>query len=159
MSKLQILPKLIRPYSCMVFVILLFVFLGCSANYGRIRRDPAIQQAFEINQVSADYKYYYYGFKSRPYAIIGIIPKYEAGTKLWFEAQANTEEFKEMVRWIWEDYGYYKFGAHILDPDGNQIGVYYSSIREVGIKFTGENRIMVIPNTPFLGGPDGRRSP
>ena len=59
-----------------------------------------------------------------------------------------------MTRWIWEDYGYYKFGADILDPQGKKVGVFYSAIRETSVKFVNDNQIMVMPNTPFLWGPD-----
>jgi hypothetical protein len=35
-----------------------------------------------------------------------------------------------MTRWIWEDYGYYKFGADILGPQGKKVGLFLSAIRE-----------------------------
>jgi len=61
-----------------------------------------------------------------------------------------------MIRWIWDDYGYYPYAARILDPDGNPVGILYTSIREVGVKFSGDNRIVVMLNTPFLWGPGAR---
>ena len=67
-------------------------------------------------------------------------------------------EFKEMIRWVWEDYGYYKFGADILNPQGKKVGVFYSAIRETSVKFVNSNQIMVMPNTPFLWGPGDRGS-
>jgi len=76
-------------------------------------------------------------------------------SNMWREAAPDTDDFKEMVRWIWEDYGYYKFGANILDPEGKKVGVFYSAIRETSVKFIDGNRIMVMPNTPFLWGPTG----
>lgn len=128
---------------------------GCTAGtYGSLKRDAEVQQAFESNQVPIDYKYYYYG-DSEPYAIFGIEPKYEMKSNMWREAAPDTDDFKEMVRWIWEDYGYYKFGANILDPEGKKVGVFYSAIRETSVKFIDGNRIMVMPNTPFLWGPTG----
>jgi hypothetical protein len=66
----------------------------------------------------------------------------------------ETPEFKEMIRWVWEDYNYNKFGADILDPQGKKVGVYYSAIRETAVKFVDDNQIMVMPHTPFLWGPD-----
>ena len=74
---------------------------------------------------------------------------------MWKEVSADTPEFKEMTRWVWEDYGYYKFGADILDPDGNKVGVLYTAIYETTVKFGDDNQISVIPGTPFLMGPDG----
>jgi hypothetical protein len=140
-----------------IVIITLTLIAGCSANYGSLKRDAEVQQAFESNQVPMDYKYYYYA-DSEPYVIFGIEPKYEMDSRMWRDVSPDTAEFKEMTRWIWEDYGYIKFGADILDPNGVKVGIMYTAIRETSVKFVGDNRIVVIPNTPFLWGPDGRRS-
>ena len=135
-------------------IIILTLVAGCSAKYGSYRRDPGVQQSFESNQVPADYKYYYYGLGNETIAIFGVEPKYEMNSRMWKEATPDTSEFQEMTRWIWEDYGYYKFGADILDPNGNKVGVLYTAINGTTIKFHGDNQISVIPNTPFLWGPE-----
>ncbi len=135
---------------------------GCSGKYGSYRRDTAVTQAFESQQVPAGYKYFYYGFDTRPYAIFGVEPQYKMSSKMWKEVGADTSEFQKMTRWIWEDYGYDKFGADILDPNGNKVGVLYTAIRETTVKFGDDNQISIIPNAPFLWGPDGKggvRSP
>ncbi len=139
-----------------IVIIILTLIAGCSANYGSLKRDAEVQQAFESNQVPMDYKYYYYG-DSEPYVIFGIEPKYEMDSKMWRAVAPDTAEFKEMTRWIWEDYGYYKFGADILDPNGSKVGIMYTAIRETSVKFVGDNQIVVIPNTPFLWGPEASR--
>ncbi len=139
-----------------IVIIFLTLVAGCSANYGSLKRDAEVQQAFESNQVPMDYKYYYYG-DSEPYVIFGIEPKYEMDSKMWRDVAPDTAEFKEMTRWIWEDYGYYKFGADILDPNGSKVGIMYTAIRETSVKFVGDNQIVVIPNTPFLWGPEASR--
>jgi hypothetical protein len=128
---------------------------GCAANYGSLKRDPEVQQDFESQRVPPDYKYYYYGFSTRPYVVFGIEPTYKMNSRLWKEAAPDTAEFKEMIRWIWEDYGYYKFGADILDPTGKKVGVMYTAINETSVKFGNDNHIEVMPNLPFLWGPEG----
>ena len=135
-------------------IFVLALIAGCAGTYGSLKRDTGVQQAFESNQVPMDYKYYYYG-DSEPYVVIGIESKYEMGSKMWREVTPDTEDFKEMIRWIWEDYGYYKFGADILDPQGKKMGIFYSSIRGTSVKFMNGNQIMVMPNKPFLWGPEG----
>ena len=139
----------------MMGIFVLALIAGCAGTYGSLKRDAGVQQAFESNQVTKGYKYYYYGFDTRPYVIFGIEPKYEMNSNLWREATPDTEDFKEMIRWIWEDYGYHKFGADILDPQGKKMGIFYSSIRETSFKFSDGKQIMVMPNKPFLWGPDG----
>jgi len=126
---------------------------GCAGSYGRYTRDTDVMQSFTAKRVPPDYRYYYFGYDTKPYAVIGVEKKYDAGTKLWREVEPNTERFNYMIRWIWADYGYSPYAARILDPAGNPVGILYTSIREVGIKFSGDNRIVVMPNTPFLWGP------
>ncbi len=138
-------------------IIALTLIAGCTANFGSLKRDAEVQQAFESNQVPMEYRYYYFA-ASDPYVVFGIEPKYEMDSKMWRDVSPDTAEFKEMTRWIWEDYGYYKFGANILDPNGVKVGIMYTAIRETSVKFISDNQIMVMPHTPFLWGPDGRRS-
>jgi hypothetical protein len=99
-----------------------------------------------------DYRYYYYHSGSEPIAVIGVEKKYDAGSNMWREVEPGTEKFKNMIVWIWEDYGYSRFAAQIIDPSGKQAGIMYTSIREVAIKFTDDNRIVVMLHTPFLWG-------
>jgi hypothetical protein len=134
---------------------ILALLINCSGRYGSLKLDQQVKEVFESNRLPMEYKYYYYGFDTAPYVIFGIEPKYEMHSKMWREAAPDTKEFKEMVRWIWEDYGYHKFGADILDPNGIKVGILYSAISHTSVKFVGDNQIEVMPNTPFLWGPDG----
>jgi hypothetical protein len=136
----------------LLMTAMLALSVGCAGNFGRLKRDVEVQRAFETNQLPSDYKYYYYGH-GEPYAIFGIEPQYEMDSKMWRDLSPDTEEFRFMIRFMWEDYGYYKFGADILDPNGKKVGIYYSAIRETAFKFIGDNQIEVIPHTPFLWGP------
>jgi hypothetical protein len=139
-----------------ILIIMLALTAGCTANFGNLKQDAEVQQAFESNRVPRDYKYFHYS-DSEPYVILGLEPSYVMESAMWREVSSDTEEFKEMVRWIWEDYGYYKFGADILDPQGAKVGIMYTSIRETSVKFVGENKIVVMPHTPFLWGPEAGR--
>jgi len=131
------------------------LFVGCSGTYGSFQRNQQVQEEFESKQVPTEYKYYYYGFDTAPYVIFGIEPKYEMKSNMWREAAPDIKDFKEMTKWIWEDYGYRKFGADILDPNGKKVGILYSAIYDTSVKFLADNQIAVMPSTPFLWGPDG----
>ena len=137
--------------------ILMLIFTltatGCSSKYGQLKRNAGVQHAFESNQVPSDYQYFHFS-DSEPYVILGLEPRYYMKTTMWRDVSADTEEFKEMVRWIWEDYGYTKFGADVLDPNGTKVGIMYTAIRETSVKFVGDNQIVVMPHTPFLWGPE-----
>jgi hypothetical protein len=148
---------IIRPSNLVLQLVICFLLAclaaGCLGNYGRYKRDSEVFQAFNNNQVPLDYRYYYYHSGSFPIAVIGVEKKFDAGSRMWREVEPDTQKFRDMIIWIWEDYGYSRFAARILDPSGNQVGVLYTSIREVAIKFTDDNRIVVMPHTPFLWGP------
>jgi hypothetical protein len=136
-----------------IAIVFLSLIVGCTGKFGSLKRDAEVQQAFESIRVPMEYKYYHFG-DSEPYVIFGIDPKFTLDSKMWRDVSPDTDEFKEMIRFIWEDYGYYKFGANILDPDGNKVGIMYTAIRATSVKFVGDNRVVVMPNKPFLWGPD-----
>jgi hypothetical protein len=136
-----------------VVAIMMTGLNGCFGSYGKVKRDPELTKAIKSNQVIEGYKYYYYGDKDRPYAIAGIEPKYEVRSRLWREVDPHTDQFKKMIYWMWEDYGYYTYGAHILDPSGATAGIWYSSIYFVAVRFTADNRVVLMLEKPFLWGP------
>jgi len=121
--------------------------------YGSYKRNAEIYQSFQSNQVNRNYTYYYNGVGNQVYAIVGIEPKYRIQSKFWREVEPDTDAFKKLTNQIWDDYGYQTFGADLLDPAGNKIGIVYTSIYEVAVKFLGDNQIEVLLGTPYLWGP------
>ena len=136
-------------------IVILALMIGCSARYGSLVLDQQVQEEFESNNTPTDYKYYYYGFDTAPYAVFGVEPKYSVKSNMWREATPDTAEFQNMIRWVWEDYGYTKFGADILNPDGKKVGILYTAILQTSVKFVDDDQIVVMLGTPFLWGPDG----
>jgi hypothetical protein len=137
--------------------------VGCSQNYGRIHWDDDITRAFEANQVEPDYNFYQYTIGMRVFAIVGLDPKLELQSRVWRELDADTEDFKVATSRMWDNYTQlpeYPRGAVIVDPAGEKVGVYFSSIRFVSINFKPENRVAVVLDTSAIrGGPDDRRTP
>jgi hypothetical protein len=126
---------------------------GCFENYGRIKRNPELTRAFQSDQVEPGYKYYYYGRTNSPYAIVGIDPAFQLSSKVWREVDPGTEQFKQMIYWVWGgDYYSSISGASILSPSGEKVGIWYSSIWFVAIRFEENKRIAVMPDTPFIRG-------
>jgi hypothetical protein len=129
-------------------------FAACSAKYGSYQRNKDVYHAFETNQVNPDYKYFANNQHPETVAIVGIDSQYKFESKFWREIEPDTEDFKKSVSRIWEDYGFYRYGANILDPTGNKMGVYYSAVLIRSIKFLEDNKIEIMVHTPFLWGPD-----
>ena len=128
---------------------------GCFENYGRLRHNAEVTRAFQTYQTEPDYKYYYYGRTNMPYAIVGIDRAYHMKSRVWREVDRDTEQFNKMIFWVWDDI-YLPFslsGAYITDPGGKKVGVWYSGIWYAAVRFEENNRIVIMPDLPFLGGP------
>lgn len=141
------------------FGILLFLastlVTGCFENYGRLKHNTDVTRAFINNQIEQDYKYYYYGRTNMPYAIVGIDRDYHMQSRVWREVDHDTEQFKKMILRVWDDVflPFYLSGADITNPSGKKVGVWYSGIWYAAVRFEENNRIVIMPDTPFLGGP------
>ncbi len=143
-------------------LMLLFSVAACAKNFGRIQWDDNVTQAFQTNQVDGNYNFYQYTVGTQVYAIVGLDPKLELQSRIWQELASDTTDFSLATSRIW--YNYTKTpedprGAIIRDPSGEGVGVYFSSIRFLSIKFKPNNRVtLLLDTTPITGGPDGRRS-
>ena len=148
---------MVPSYAILGFCFLITVMVsGCLGTYGKLHWDPQVTTAFKTHEVEQDFNYYYYGVGNRTFAIAGISNDFVMESKMWREVEPDTEDFKDLISRAWEN-SYYKpynpRGAYILNPEGKQIGNWYSSLRFVTVKFAENNRIVLIPDTPFLGGP------
>ena len=147
--------RLLRFCVALGVLIVATMVSGCFENYGRLKHNDEVTRAFQTYQVEPDYKYYYYGRTNMPYAIVGIDRAYHMQSRVWREVDHDTEQFKNMIFWVWDDVyvPYSLSGAHITDPGGKKVGIWYSGIWYAAIRFEEDNRIVVMPDTPFLGGP------
>ena len=58
-----------------------------------------------------------------------------------------------MIDWIWTDHNYEPYGAYVIGPSGERVGIYYSSIDRVAIYIDAANKtVSLIPDTPYLRG-------
>jgi hypothetical protein len=133
--------------------LIMIVMSGCFKNYGRLNRSSEIQNAFESNQVPSDYRYFFYGSRNWPYAVMGLGPDYNLHSRMWRSVEPDTTEFKHMTRFVWADYGYYPYGANILDPEGQKIGIIYTSSWMAAVKVDKDNKTVEVMPHIFLGGP------
>ena len=123
---------------------------GCD-NYGKLQRDQSLTKAFQNDQVDDGYTYYYLGRDNMPYAIAGIDPRYALKSKFWLSVEPKTEKFKKMIYWIWTDHNYEPYGAYIMGPSGEKVGIFYSSINRVVIRIDKTSKtVTLIPDTPYL---------
>jgi hypothetical protein len=140
--------------------IIAFIFSGCFANYGRLHWDPQVTADFQNHTVQKDFNYYHYGIGNRTFAIAGVSAEYHMKSRMWREVPDDSEALKGFVSRAWINHAYQPHdpqGAYILDPQGQSVGTWYSSLRFVAVKFAENNRIILMPDTPFLGGPEASK--
>ena len=159
-STARIIQNLFARYASAITLMFVSMLIsGCFENYGRLKHNAAVTRTFQTYQVAPNYKYYYYGRTNMPYAIVGIDRAYHMRSRVWREVDRDTEQFQRMIFWVWDDIRYayqrnFTRGADILNPEGKRVGIWYSGLWWAAIRFEEDNRIVVMPETPFLGGPE-----
>ncbi len=127
---------------------------GISLKYGKLERSSEITKTFETHQILPDHQYYYSGWGQVPYAIIAIDSRYKLRKGLWKKVEATVPMLRNWVREMDTIYGYPPYGSRILDHNGQQLGVWYSSKQWTTIIIEEQNEIAVLtPEAPgFRGG-------
>ena len=130
-------------------LLILTLFTGCFANYGKYRLSRDVAKMFETLQVPSEYKYYYAGSDKDPDALMGLHRDYTLNNDLWKETEMDGKQLKN---WIDEinlvGYSSSANGNYILDPHGKIIGIYYSKWDGGPVKMESENQVVIhLPDT------------
>ena len=127
---------------------------GISLKYGKLERSSEITKIFETHQILPDHQYYFSGWGPVPYAIIAIDSRYKMRKGLWNQVELTVPMLRNWVREMDMIYGFPPYGSRILDHNGRQLGVWYSSKQWTTIIIEEENEIAVLaPEAPgFRGG-------
>ena len=119
---------------------------GCStANRGGLRNSREVGRAFETFHADPKYRYWYYNQENNPYAVVGLQQPYRIEDINWKEVDPNAKAFEKVVGLV-QDFparGAFTYGAYILDPQAQQIGMWYSSL-DAGIKVNPETKVVSI---------------
>ena len=100
-------------------------------------------------EVLPNYNYYYAGPDTRPFYIIGIDDRYKLKSKLWKPVDLTPEMLNNWFNYYRPRVGGYNplpYGAFIMDPAGERIGLWYSiqDWRLTGSASFGENNEVTI---------------
>lgn len=125
-------------------LLLAGMLTGCFKNYGRVKLDENIVGMFVDGRVPADYKYYFNGRDTMPYAIVGIKPEYQLVSKFWTPVPANTEAFRKMARNAWTQPPYDPpVAGYLMTPEDAEIGLWYSYYPWATIKMEGGRAVSI----------------
>lgn len=120
-----------------------------SFRYGKLERSKEVTRAFESLQISSDYTYFYSGQGNIPTAIIGVVKTHRLRPGLWKPVELTQQKLRGWVRQMDIVYdGFQPYGFHILDDNGNQIGIWYSSKQWTTVIVEAENQIAVFTPEP-----------
>jgi hypothetical protein len=135
-------------------LIIIVVLGGCSmANYGQLKSDKEVTQAFENYQILPNLKYYYRGTYSRPIAIAGIKENYELDSSLWVKIDPHSKDFRALIEKVsLQGTGSIAnpWGFVILDPSGREAGVWYSAIRAAAVEIKDNGQIVNLSPLPTV---------
>lgn len=146
-----------RLWAWVWLALLAAVISGCStANRGGLRNSREVGRAFETFHVYPNHRYWYYNQENNPYAVVGLEPPYRIEDINWREVDPNSKTFEKVVGLVesFPAVGAYTYGAFILDLQGRQIGVWYSSL-SAGIVVNPENQIVSVSTAMPWVGDDG----
>jgi hypothetical protein len=131
-----------------LLLILMTVFSGCFANYGRLRLSKEVDDTFKEAIVLPDYKYYYSGSDVKPWAILAIQNSYTLRTSLWKEVDLDSQQLRKWILFMNDqlpEYSIRTYGSRVVDPEGKQIGIWYSAWNMTPVKMLGGNEVAVYP--------------
>jgi hypothetical protein len=144
----------------LLITVLSFFFSGCAGtkNRGSLHLDRELEKIFLSYQVLPDYNYYTSGGYDKPNAILGVHKDYQMVTDFWVSIpNVNSAQIEKWIRTIDPEdrsSGSSFYAYYILDPEGNQVGFWYSIENFTVIKFLEENKIDVYPPDLIQPGDD-----
>ena len=141
-----------------VFMLALVLAACATANTGGVRRSPEVAQAFETYQVNPDFNYYHYNQENNPYAVVGLLKPHYLQDSDYRPFDPESDKYQKVVDLVkdFPDYFNHPYGSYILDSQGNQIGMWYSTLPPPGISVDPETkRVSINAPRPWLRDEDG----
>ena len=121
----------LRCAGCLLAVAAAFVS-GCAmANLGSVRPSADVTRQFQGLEINPNYRYWYLYQENNPFGVLGIDREYRFdGGPLWTPLDPDAATFKKVVGLVqsFPVSGGSTSGFEIMDHQGRQIGVWYSSL-------------------------------
>jgi hypothetical protein len=137
------------------FVLALILLTGCGSTYGKLKRSHAVNQVFQDYDLLPDHHYYYYGRESTPQVIAGIRTDFVLESSAWSPVAPSRETMRSWILRMNAVHGNAPYGAFILGPKKNKLGIWYSSIRWAKVEIGEKNQIIAL-SPQFIYKPGGK---
>lgn len=143
----------------LLLVGLSFALTGCITcqECGTLKRDQGITSLFLNNEIIPGYSYYFNGRAQWPTAVMAIDSSYTVKAEFWKPVDLAGQELsawlKSATHWKGSRQAN-RYGAEILSPAGERVGIFFSKYDKLVTKFSSDNVIQVYPPSYQ----DGRRA-
>ena len=146
-----------KPLVCLLFLVgLSFAMTGCITcqECGTLKRDHEITNLFLNNEIIPGYSYYFNGRSQWPTAVMAIDSSYTIKAEFWKPVDLAGQELsgwlKNAVNWKGSRKTN-KYGAEILSPAGERVGIFFSKYDNLVTKFSTDKEIQVYPPSYLAG--------
>ena len=129
--------------------VILAVIAGCAAGTGaRLDRSLEVLNDFMAARVLPDHRYYTTGPQGAPDAILGVSTDYTLVSDRWTGKEMTPELLRRLVGRMNTEFlspvvGL--LGAHVLGPEGQRIGVWYSGVGLTTVVMLNEKEVRIDP--------------
>lgn len=130
-------------------ILLAAVALSAACSMATVGGTPAsreVTRQFQALEANPDYQYWYLNQENNPFGVAGLEREYRLDDDpIWKAVTGDSETFRKVVGLVqsFPVPGAYTSGFAITDPQGRQIGVWYSSLA-AGIRVDPQTRIVSI---------------
>ncbi len=128
-----------------VLLLISISLCACStSNYGKIESRTSVTNSFQSNEILPNHKYYFAGVRSQPTVIVGINQNYELMDRMWTQIDPESNDFSVIIDRVLirqSDFRFQAWGFVILDPEGNEVGVWYSTYRTAAVRINENGQI------------------
>lgn len=127
---------------------------GCAmANFGSIRSSADVTRQFEEVEINPNFRYWYLNQENNPFGVLGLDREFTfEGGPHWGPLDPDAATFKKIVGLVqsFPVTGSRAAGFEIMDSEGRQIGVWYSSL-SAGVRVDSPvKRVTVSTQTPWI---------
>jgi hypothetical protein len=134
---------------------------ACSSNFGVLRTDPEVTRTFKSRSPDPDYTYYYFRNPIHPIAIVGISKDYTLDSDVWTKVDESRVSLESLLERVLMSNKTLFYGARLISPTGEKMGVWFSPSSGATIKMRNENVIEYIrpwpPESVESDNRDGKR--
>ncbi len=127
---------------------------GCvMTNVGSVHSSVDITRQFQGLEINPNYRYWYLNQENNPFGVLGLDREYDfEGGPQWGTLDPDAAKFKKVVGLVqsFPEKGSKASGFEIMDSQGRQIGVWFSSLNAGVTVDSNKRMVSVTTPTPWL---------